>query len=200
TLSLFLCFSQFGVFASSEEPSSTSLFQSSGGVFFSSAVLKEMMGRTNCDAIRFYSAKHSATGEVTVMAVSVSGGADMPVKMSAKSKYQLFSGVQNGKISISRLTKENARQVVDEMNGDNLAVTVSKIEIEQILKTPGCTGIKISPSNTSNGDPTFLLTSATLSNSIIVNTPNPKLKLVENPCPTSCGTNAKYEYLRSFTR
>lgn len=174
--------------------------QTGGSVFFSSAILNDMMKRTNCDAIRFYSAKSGVNGAESVLAVCVSAGADMKVKASAKTKYLLFTGVQNGNTSISQLSKEEAATAVQNVDGPRLAVTISNSELSTILKAEGCTGVEVIRSKTENGSPTFLLSSATLSGNNVVKNLVIRSVKSENPCPPSCGANLSQGYLSTISR
>jgi hypothetical protein len=187
-------------FNSKEKPSSDLFEQSNGGVFFSSNLLYEMMGRTNCEAIRFYSAKTNSNGEESVLAVCVSSGADMKVMNSSSTKYRLFAGIQNGTPSMNQLSKDQAAKAVRNVNGARFAVTISNGDINNLLKAEGCTGIEVTRATTQNGSPTFLLTSARLSGNTVVKSISPKVVKGENPCPPSCGANLNHKYLSTISR
>ncbi|MCZ4410091.1 hypothetical protein O3Q51_14810 [Cryomorphaceae bacterium 1068] len=187
-------------FISIDKSSSDLLDQSNGGVFFSSNLLYEMMGRTNCEAIRFYSAKPNSNGSESVLAVCVSSGADMKVMSSSSTKYRLFSGIQNGTPSTNQLSKDQAAKAVRNVNGVRFAVTISNNEINALLKAEGCTGIEVTRATTQNGSPTFLLTSAKLSGNTVVKSISPKVVKGENPCPPSCGANLSHKYLSTISR
>jgi len=200
TLSLILCAAFSFGFVSIKNSSPDSFDQINEGVFFSSGLLNEMMNRNKCDAIRFYSAKSDANGAESVLAVCVSAGADMKVKLSPTTKYLLFTGIKNGNTSVHRLSKEEAANAVKNVDGARLAVTVQKKELEQILASSGCTGVQVARATLANGTPSFSLQSATLSQNKIVQNSAPTSVISENPCPPSCGANLDKLYLSTISR
>ncbi|MGB6035853.1 MAG: hypothetical protein WBG42_06265 [Cryomorphaceae bacterium] len=199
-LSLILCAAFSFGFVSVQTSASDSLDQSNEGVFFSAELLHDMMKRSNCDAIRFYSAQSAGNGTESVLAVSVSQGADMKVKRSPSTKYLLFTGIRDGETSISRLSKEEAAMAIKNVNGARLAVTIKKNELMEILSSRGCTGIEVIRATTSNGMPTFSLRSATLSENKVIQNSAPTAVISENPCPPSCGANLNQHYLSTISR
>lgn len=197
SFSILLCaLFSFGFGLSEPSPS---LIQSGETAFFPKSTLEKMIKRSGCDAIRFYSAKQNVNGQASILAVCVSQDADMPVKNQSATKYQLFSGIQNGTPSMARLSKQQADGAVKNMKDQKLAVTMNNSELQQMLRAEGSTGIKLTRSTTENGQPTFLFSSATLSGTSVVDNTRKVIRVGNNPCPPSCGSIPRDRYLSAFS-
>lgn len=135
-------------------------------------------------------------GPVSIIAIAVSSGADIPV-VNFNTQHLIYSGFHDGSPSISKIPKEKATQFVQNMRGTKLAVTVSNSQIQSFLNEQGCTGIRLTQDITQHSK-IFQLTPATVSQNSIVNIANEAYFKPDNACPPACGgTDA---YLSGFIR
>ena len=162
-------------------------------VYFSASLLNQMMDRAGCEGIRFYSGQSGTMGE-SLIAVSVSGGADMPVEGRSFTKYQLFEGIDNKSAIIVEMDMQAARSSVVGVQGA-FAVTISNQDISALLSVEGATGLNLIETITPSGQRTLIVYSGVIVEGQATNTANAQMFTAASPCPSACGSDPAANYL-----
>ncbi|SRR6056297_359873 len=146
-LSLFLSF-----FAG--EPTDSPVVQNAGfnEALFDAGTIQDLLGRSGCDGIRFYNTLKD--GRVEVMAVSISGGADMNGGLFPRKPYVVAKGVKNNEIEVEHVSEGDARDLCEAMHmSENMQYSAdfSKSDFQTLFRDANTNAVRVQPRSTADG-------------------------------------------------
>ena len=160
--------------------------------YFDAASLNSLLSGAGCTHIRFYNARRLASDtKGTAIAIAVSGSATgAPIYNGTTLKYRMHDRFTSGTTPMVQLTKAEAQVrigYVKTAGEKSYAASFKKADIQYFLAAAGCTGVRLVPERTTNGDYTMRMHPASISGSGGMPNPAPPSMLCGEPCPSVCG-------------
>jgi hypothetical protein len=159
-------------------------------------VLNDILGQKECTGIRFYNAVYPEGSAESILSIGVNAEKqEIYSIVSAKSKYQLFERIEEGRASIEPTSKDRARGGCQVLGASSFNVDFSKTDIEGLLGLEGATGIEIMKSTSASGESTMTIRAAKIINGSISPIEGTTEIACGEPCPNLCGGTVDYLYV-----
>lgn len=159
---------------------------------FDANSIRDMLNQNNCDGIRVYNTLHN--GNVELMAVATSKGADMNEGWFNFSPYIVSQGIEDGRIKTDRISDGKARKRCESIYNSNFhqyAADFSRNEIENLLANRGANAVRITPRQ--SGEALSMeMEAVNFESGTIQGLANGSTAEATNPCPPYCGVSGNY--------
>lgn len=165
---------------------------------FDAETIEDLLGRRNCDGVRFYNTMDA--GQVYVMAVGISEGADIQGGFFTRNPYAVSKGVVEGRIEIEKINEEKARKMCEEVDRSShtqYSAHFTKRDLETMLRQRDCNALRIRPASAS-GQLSMELHAINFTEGEVTELGEGEgfEMLALSPCPPVCGVTGNYIYGR----
>lgn len=148
------------------------------------------MSDPSCAKLRFYNARRDANDtKGTGIAIAVkSTGAE--IYNGTTLKYRMYERINSASTIVTQLTRAEAVTrigYVKSANEKSYGVDFTKNQVQAMLGSAGCNGIRLVPERLATGMYTMRMQPANINNGSFTQLPAPPSVLCTEPCPTFCG-------------
>lgn len=164
--------------------------------YFDAATLNNVMAHAECVKVRIYDARRNASDtKGTAMVVGVrSDGTEIYNDVTGP-KYRLSDALSGTIVVVRLLTRTAARTActyVKDAGEKSYCADFTKAEVQAVLATATCNGIKVVPVGMGGGVYTLKISAVKIASSVATDIAPPVFKQCSEPCPSFCGPAGNY--------
>jgi len=164
--------------------------------FFDKTTLQTILADPGCVKVRFYNVRRTANdtqGSAMAIAVQADG---KEIQNGTNMLYQLSDRITGNTVTMTKLLRTQARQAclwVRDANEKSYCTEFTKAQIETMLNTQKCNGIRIvAERRTVNDYWSMRIRPITINAGTALNLAAPPSQFCTDPCPAVCGPAENY--------
>jgi hypothetical protein len=179
----------FTGFTESQSDSSAEAVIESKTFYYPASTINTIMSEGN--GLRLYNGYFPSNGGETLMAVSLAGDRD-----NENVFYYLATAFTDATAEINEIDKEDAVDGCRNLETANrFAVTLGENEVGELMSQKGTTGLAFEYAMTDMGNRTLKVSPASITDSNTLNLNQNAAYVIDDPCPSSCGSDVQSNYL-----